>query len=56
MGRYVELTPELLEQAQVIVNVRRVKDDVVGDTGAILWVLLGTVGFVMLIACGEPEP
>ncbi len=53
VGRYVELTPELVEQAQLRVNVRRLKEDVVGDTGAILWVLLGTVGFVLLIACGN---
>ncbi|MEO8099625.1 MAG: ABC transporter permease [Acidobacteriota bacterium] len=29
------------------------KDDVVGDVGSVLWVLMGTIGMVLLIACAN---
>ncbi|HKH73799.1 MAG TPA: ABC transporter permease [Vicinamibacterales bacterium] len=32
---------------------RRVKEDVVGDVGSVLWVLMGTIGLVLLIACAN---
>jgi predicted permease len=34
-------------------NVRPLKQDVVGDVGSVLWVLLGTVAIVLLIACAN---
>jgi len=34
-------------------NVRPLADDVIGDVGRVLWVLLGTVGIVLLIACAN---
>jgi predicted permease len=34
-------------------NVRPLAADVIGDIGKVLWVLLGTVGLVLLIACAN---
>jgi predicted permease len=34
-------------------NVRPLADDVIGDIGRVLWILLGTVGLVLLIACAN---
>jgi predicted permease len=34
-------------------NVRPLAQDVIGDIGRILWILLGTVGLVLLIACAN---
>jgi predicted permease len=35
------------------VKLRAMKDDLVGNIGETLWILLGTVGFVLLIACAN---
>ena len=34
-------------------NVRPMSDDVIGDVRRVLWILLGTVGIVLLIACAN---
>jgi len=34
-------------------NLRPLKQDVVGNAGNTLWVLMGTIGFVLLIACAN---
>jgi predicted permease len=47
------ITGEMLEQARFDARVRPLKEDVVGDVGTMLWVLLGTVGMVLLIACAN---
>lgn len=47
------MTQEILDQAQFGPNLRPLKADVVGDVGQVLWVLLGTVGMVLLIACAN---
>jgi predicted permease len=47
------LTLGMLEQARFGPLVRPLKQDVVGDLGSVLWVLLGTVGIVLLIACAN---
>ena len=34
-------------------NLRLLKEDVIGDVGTVLWVLMGTIGIVLLIACAN---
>jgi putative ABC transport system permease protein len=44
---------KMIESARLRPNVRPLKNDVVNDVGSILWVLMGTVGIVLLIACAN---
>ncbi|MSR35862.1 MAG: ABC transporter permease [Gemmatimonadetes bacterium] len=37
----------------IAVNVRPLKEAIVGDIGRTLWIIVGTVGFVLLIACAN---
>jgi predicted permease len=46
-------TSEMFERARVAPNLRSLKQDLVGDIGNTLWVLMGTVGMVLLIACAN---
>jgi predicted permease len=46
-------TRQMYDDAKIGPNVRELAQDVVGDVGDVLWVLLGTVGFVLLIACAN---
>lgn len=43
----------IVEQSRLTVLVTGLKDFVVGDLDGTLWILLGTVGFVLLIACAN---
>ena len=43
----------LFENAGFGPKVRPLKDEVVGDVGATLWVLMGTIALVLLIACAN---
>src|SRR5437762_3089371 len=44
---------KLFEDARIGPNVRPLKQDVVGDIGKVLWVLMGSIGVVLLIACAN---
>jgi putative ABC transport system permease protein len=46
-------TVKMLEDARIAPNLRLMKDDVVGDIGKTLWMLMATVGTVLLIACAN---
>jgi predicted permease len=44
---------KLFEQAGIAPNLRPLKQDVVGDVGNVLWVIMGSIGMVLLIACAN---
>ena len=44
---------KLFEEARIGPDVRPLKQDVVGDVGKLLWVLMGGLGMVLLIACAN---
>jgi predicted permease len=43
----------LFEKAQLSPNLRPLKQDVIGDIGNVLWVLMGSIALVLLIACAN---
>jgi predicted permease len=44
---------KLFEKTQFAPNLRPLKQDVVGDMGGVLWVLMGSIAIVLLIACAN---
>ncbi|MBZ5676869.1 MAG: ABC transporter permease [Acidobacteriia bacterium] len=46
-------TRALFGDIRLAPKLRSLKDDVVGDIGTTLWVLMGTIGMVLLIACAN---
>src|SRR5258707_7136627 len=44
---------KLFQDAHIGHNVRPLKRDVVGDAGSVLWVLMVSIGMVLLIACAN---
>jgi len=49
----VELPREVIDQTGLAPDVKPLRDLYVADVAQALWVLLGTVGFVLLIACAN---
>jgi predicted permease len=47
------LTREAVDAMQIGPNLRSLKDDIVRDLGDVLWVLMGTIGMLLLIACAN---
>lgn len=44
---------ELFRKARLTPQIRPLMRDVVGDVGATLWILMGSIGIVLLIACAN---
>ena len=44
---------KMFEEARLTPRVLSLKDDLVGDVHTVLWVLMGTIGMVLLIACAN---
>ncbi len=47
------ISREMFDQAKIAPNIRPFKQDLVGDIGNILWVLMAAVGLVLFIACAN---
>jgi hypothetical protein len=47
------MNKQMLEDARLGPNVRLLLDDLLGDIGRSLWVVMATVGIVLLIACSN---
>jgi predicted permease len=47
------LTRQMFEEVKLGPNIRPLHEDVVGDIGQALWILFGTVGLVLLVACAN---
>ena len=46
-------TKKMFDEVRMGPNIRPLSADVIGDVGRVLWLLLGTVGIVLLIACAN---
>ncbi len=44
---------KMFEEARIAPRLRPFKQDLVGDVGSVLWVLMGTIVLVLLIACAN---
>ena len=44
---------KMFEGARLAPSLRLLKQDLVGDIGKVLWVLMGTIGIVLVIACAN---
>jgi predicted permease len=47
------MSKQMMEDARLGPNVRLLKDDLLGDIGRSLWVVMATIGIVLLIACAN---
>jgi predicted permease len=46
-------SPDIFEKARIMPNLRPLRQDVVGDVGKILWILMGSIAMVLLVACAN---
>jgi predicted permease len=53
VARLISLLPPMFARLELRPDVRPLADDVIGNVGDILWILLAAVGVVLLIACGN---
>src|SRR4029434_4512188 len=47
------MSTKMMEDARLGPNVRLLTDDLLGDIGRSLWVVMATIGIVLLIACAN---
>jgi predicted permease len=53
VARMIALLPPVFARLELQPDVRPLADEVIGDVGAILWILLTVVGVVLVIACAN---
>jgi predicted permease len=53
LARMIALLPPVFARLQLQPDVRPLADEVIGDIGATLWILLAVVGIVLVIACAN---
>jgi len=46
-------SPAIFDKAHISPNLRPLKQDVVGDIGKVLWVLMGSIALVQMVACAN---
>jgi putative ABC transport system permease protein len=44
---------KLFDDVKILPDVHPLKEDIIGDLGKVLWVLMGSIGVVLLIACAN---
>lgn len=44
---------KMFDEVRLAPNLRTLKQDLIGDIGKVLWVLMGTIGIVLIIACAN---
>ncbi|MDR3740541.1 MAG: ABC transporter permease [Terracidiphilus sp.] len=49
----VGFSASIFEKAGLAMNLRPLKKDVIGDIGNVLWVLMGSIAVVLLVACAN---